>query len=116
MMSESSTPGEILTRAATRADIPAIHAIYSEQVLHGTATWEYDPPDLAEMQHRMEAVADGGFPYFVAEFRAEVVGYAYGSSYRQRAGYRFLVEDSIYIREDMRGRGVGKLLLPVLIA
>lgn len=70
---------EINIRAATAADLPAITAIYEEAVLHGTATFEIDPPDLAEMTRRFEGLASGGFPYFVATEGDQVLGYAYKS-------------------------------------
>ena len=57
----------VLIRAATPADLPAITAIYEHAVRHGTATFEIEPPDGAEMKRRMEALLAGGFPYLVAE-------------------------------------------------
>jgi L-amino acid N-acyltransferase YncA len=102
-------------RPATPADIASIAPIYRDQVLQGTATWEYDPPDDAEMAQRMQAVLDGGFPYLAAEDTSGLTGYAYASSYRARTGYRFVVEDSVYVRADQRGRGLGKALLTALI-
>ena len=53
-------------RPAALIDLPAITAIYRHAVLHGTATFELDPPDLAEMTRRYEALAAAGFPYLVA--------------------------------------------------
>jgi L-amino acid N-acyltransferase YncA len=102
-------------RAATPADIPAITAIYRPAVLHGTASFEVEPPDEAEMRRRFEAVAGAGYPYFVGELDGQVVGYAYASAYRTRPAYRFTVEDSIYIGPEAQGRGVGRLLLKALI-
>lgn len=102
-------------RPATLADIPAIAPIYRDQVLHGTASWEYEPPDDAEMARRMRAVIDNGFPYLAAEDGSGLIGYCYASSYRARIGYRFVVEDSIYVRADQRGRGIGRQLLNALI-
>lgn len=106
---------ECLIRPATTADVPAIHAIYRHSVLTDTASWELTPPDEVEMAQRMQAVLDGGYPYFVAELEGRVVGYAYANSYRPRPGYRFTVEDSIYIADGTRGRGVGRQLLNQVI-
>lgn len=103
-------------RPATLADIPAITPIYREQVLHGTSSWEYDPPNDAEMTRRMLAVLDKGFPYLAAEDDSGLLGFSLASSFRGRIGYRFVVEDSIYVRADQRGRGLGKALLNALIA
>jgi phosphinothricin acetyltransferase len=102
-------------RAATAGDIPAIAAIYGPAVLTGTASFELEPPDEAEMLRRYRAVVDGGYPYFVAELGGRVVGYAYANAYRTRPAYRFSVEDSIYIAPDAQGQGVGRALLAALI-
>jgi phosphinothricin acetyltransferase len=98
------------------ADIPMITRIYAEAVLHGTASFEIEPPSEAEMLTRMGALLDGGFPYFVAEVDGALVGYAYAGPYRTRPGYRYTVEDSIYIDPAAQGRGVGRALLDRLIA
>ena len=103
------------SRPAIAADIAAITAIYAEQVLYGTATFEIVPPDEAEMARRMTALADGGYPYLVAERDGRVAGYAYAGPHHARPGYRNTVEDSIYIAGDSRGQGIGGLLLRGLI-
>jgi phosphinothricin acetyltransferase len=105
----------VTTRAATLADIPAITAVYAEQVLYGTATFELAPPDEAEMARRMDALLAAGYPYVVAERDGKVLGYAYAGEYRSRPAYRHTVEDSIYLATDARGQGAGGLLLRVLI-
>lgn len=89
--------------------------IYAHHVLYGTASFEVEPPDLAEMKRRRAAVLDIGLPHLVAERQGRVVGYAYAGNWRPRLAYRFSVEDSIYIDKDVVGQGVGKALLPVLI-
>ncbi len=102
-------------RAAEAADIPAVTVIYREAVLHGTASFEIEPPDEAEMLRRYEAIVGAGYPYFVAEIAGKVVGYAYANAYRSRPGYRFTAEDSVYISPEAQGKGVGRLLLRALI-
>jgi phosphinothricin acetyltransferase len=104
-----------ILRAATAADIPAITSIYRPAVVKGTASFEIEPPDEPEMLRRFEAVVGAGYPYFVAELDGRVVGYAYANAYRTRPGYRFTVEDSIYIADEAQGKGVGRLLLKALI-
>jgi L-amino acid N-acyltransferase YncA len=103
-------------RPATAADIPAITAIYHHAVRHGTASFELEPPDAAEMARRQKALLDGGYPYLVAEATGAVVGYAYAGAYRPRPAYRWSVEDSVYIAPTMHRRGVGAALLGRLIA
>jgi phosphinothricin acetyltransferase len=103
-------------RAATAADIAAIAAIYRTAVLHGTASFELEPPDEAEMSGRFTAVTAAGYPYFVATLDERVVGYAYASAYRMRPAYRFTVEDSVYIASDAQGKSVGGALLKALVA
>jgi L-amino acid N-acyltransferase YncA len=102
-------------RPATPADIPAITRIYALAVKTGTASFELEPPDEAEMAARMHLLLDSRFPYFVAEIDGAVVGYAYASFYRTRPAYRFTVEDSVYIASEMQHRGIGKALLIKLI-
>jgi phosphinothricin acetyltransferase len=102
-------------RPATTADIPAITRIYEHAVRHGTASFELESPDEAEMGRRMHALLDGGFPYLTAEVDGELLGYAYAGYYRTRPAYRFTVEDSIYTAPQARRRGVGRALLDALI-
>src|SRR5262245_21482688 len=106
---------ELAVRPATPADIPAITRIYAHAVLHGTATFELEPPDEAEMTRRMKVLLDGSFPYIVAENGGGLAGYAYAGLYRTRPAYRFTVEDSIYVDPNAQRRGVGRALLARLI-
>jgi L-amino acid N-acyltransferase YncA len=102
-------------RPATAEDVAAITAIYRPAVLEGTASFEIDAPDEAEMLRRFQAITQAGYPYFVAEIGGTVVGYAYANAYRTRPAYRFTVEDSIYIAPEMQGKGIGRVLLETLI-
>lgn len=104
-------------RPATPADLPAIAEIYADAVVNGTASWEIEPPDLAEMTRRFAAIAAGGYPYLVAEDPdGRVAGYAYASAYRPRPAYRATVENSIYVAPEARGGGIGSALLAALVA
>jgi len=102
-------------RSTQEVDLPAITAIYEHAVLHGTATFELVPPDLAEMTRRYNALLEDGFPYFVAVLDGRVAGYAYASAYRPRPAYRFTVENSIYLDPSVQRRGIGLQLLQRLI-
>ena len=101
---------------ATPGDAAAIAAIYAHHVVHGTASFETVPPDAADTAARMTAVRDAGSPWLVArDNKGEVLGYAYASQFRNRPAYRFACENSIYIRHDRRGEGIGRALLALLI-
>jgi len=102
-------------RPAAETDVAAITAIYEHAVLHGTATFELIPPDLAEMGRRFDALSSGGFPYLVATLDSRVVGYAYAGAYRPRPAYRFTVENSIYLDPAIHRQGIGLKLLRRLI-
>jgi L-amino acid N-acyltransferase YncA len=103
-------------RAAAAGDMGAIVAIYAHHVRTGTASFELEAPNLAEMERRWREVVDRGLPYLVAVAGVEVVGYAYAGPYRPRPAYRFTVEDSVYVRDDSARRGVGAMLLAGLIS
>lgn len=102
-------------RPATAADSAVIADIYAHYVLASTATLELEPPDAVEIARRMADVASRGLPYLVAEVDGVVAGYGYASAFRPRPGYRFTVEDSVYLRPEFAGRGLGRLLLGELI-
>lgn len=102
-------------RDTVAADLPAITAIYADEVLHGTATFELDPPDEAEMASRLAAVRALQLPWLTAESDGVVIGYAYLSPFRLRPAYRYCVELSVYIAPEARGRGVGRALMQALI-
>lgn len=105
----------VVVRDAAERDVPQIAAIYAHHVRTGLATFEVVPPGDAEMGRRRAAVLDSALPYFVAEDGGGILGYAYATPYRTRAGYRFTVEDSIYVDPAAVGRGVGRRLLERLI-
>jgi phosphinothricin acetyltransferase len=105
----------VVIRPARAEDLGAIQALYAHNVLTGTATFELEPPDEAEMARRMAAILEQGLPYLVAEIDGELAGYAYASPFRPRPAYRFAVEDSVYVDPRHAGGGLGKALLMALI-
>ena len=107
---------DIPIRPASPRDLAAITRIYDHAVRHGTASFEIEPPDVAEMTRRQDTLLAGGFPYLVAERDGAIAGYAYAGPYRARPAYRWSVEDSIYIDPQMQGRGIGRALLERLLA
>jgi L-amino acid N-acyltransferase YncA len=103
-------------RDATQADVPDIQAIYAHHVLHGAGTFEEEPPAVEEMAARFQKVVDHGCVWLVATDATGILGFGYYDRFRDRSAYRYTVEDSIYVREDVRGQGVGKALVSRLIA
>ncbi len=105
-------------RPAEPADVPAITAIYAHHVLHGTGTFELEPPDTAEMARRIADVTGKGLPWLVAQSGSDgsVLGYAYANHFRPRRAYRFCVEDSIYVAPTAQRQQIGRLLLAELTA
>lgn len=102
-------------RDAVAGDASAIAAIYSHEVLHGTATYEVEPPCAEAMARRMAEGLAAGYPWRVALVGGDVAGYACASPYRTRPGYRWTVEDSIYVSPRFHRRGIGAALLADLI-
>jgi phosphinothricin acetyltransferase len=102
-------------RAVAPGDIPHVAHIYAHAVTHGTASFELQPPDLAEMEGRRAALVDAGYPYIVAEQDGVLLGYAYAGAYRPRPAYRSTVEDSVYVAPAAQGGGIGRALLVALI-
>ena len=102
-------------RPAAHADLPEIQAIYAHHVLHGTGTFEEVPPSIEEMTQRYLDVTGRGWAWLVAADATGVVGYAYYTQIRDRSAYRCTAEDSVYVREDVRGQGVGKALAARLL-
>ncbi len=102
-------------RVASETDLDRITEIYADAVRHGTSSYELEPPTRAEMAARFSTLVAGQFPYVVAEDDGALLGYAYAGPFRPRPAYRFIVEDSIYIAPEAKGRGIGRLLLRRLI-
>ena len=105
-----------LIRPSTAPDIPAIAAIYREQVLHGTGTFEIEPPSPEDMAARRADVLAKGLPYLVVEDGGQVLGFAYCNWFKPRPAYRFSAEDSIYMDAAAHRQGLGRALLAELSA
>ena len=105
-----------IIRPSTEADVPAITAIYGHHVLHGTGTFEVDPPSEADMLARRADVLTKGLPYLVMELEGRIVGFSYCNWFKPRPAYRFSAEDSIYMAPEAKGQGWGRALLAELAA
>lgn len=112
----SAVRPEIRVRLAEPDDVAEIQSIYAHHVLHGVASFEEVPPDLAEMDRRRADILARGLPYLVALQDGVVRGYAYAGPFRPRPAYRYTVEDSVYVAPDAAGRGLGRALLGEVIA
>lgn len=106
----------IETRSACSRDAEAIAGIYAHHVLHGTASFEEEPPSADSWRQKIEAVEAKGWPFLVAEAGGLVAGYAYATQFRDRPAYRYSCENSIYVHPDCVGKGIGRRLLTELIS
>jgi L-amino acid N-acyltransferase YncA len=107
---------DVSIRAAAPADVAAITRIYADAVKHGTATFEIEPPDEAEMARRLRTLVTGNYPYLVAKRSDALAGYAYAGPYHLRPAYRWTVEDSVYLDPQFQGQGIGRMLIRRLLA
>ena len=103
------------TRPAEPGDVPALAAIYAHHVETGLGSFEEVPPSVDEMRRRFDTVRAGGLPWRVAEQGGAVVGYCYASPFRTRSGYRFTVENAVYVAAGQHGQGIGARLLQEVI-
>ena len=105
-----------LIRHSSDKDIAAVTAIYRHHVLHGTGTFEIDPPSEEDMVGRWSDIQSKGLPYLVVEEAGHILGFAYCNWFKPRPAYRFSAENSIYLAADAHGQGLGRALLAELAA
>ncbi|MEN6350437.1 MAG: N-acetyltransferase family protein [Syntrophomonas sp.] len=96
-------------RMATESDAEEILKIYSPYVTDTAITFEYDIPSITEFSRRIKDTLKM-YPYIVALEEKCIVGYAYASAFKQRAAYDWAVETTVYLKQDCRGKGLGKKL------
>ncbi|MGQ7829226.1 GNAT family N-acetyltransferase [Altererythrobacter sp. Z27] len=100
---------------ASVTDAEAIRSIYAFHVLNGTASFDTVPPDLPFWQDKIGYITERGWPFIACREDGRVLGYAYATQFRDRPAYARTCEDSIYVADRERGRGIGKLLLAELL-
>ena len=104
-----------MIRQVREQDAGAIAAIYAHHVLHGTASYDMQPPSADETLAKIRRIVAAGWPFLVAEQDGQVVGYAYATQFRDRAAYAWTCENSIYVHPGWQGCGIGKTLLRELL-
>ncbi len=98
-----------------KEDCSAILEIINEQILTGTALYDYQPRTLAQQLAIFDDKLQKGFPILVAKINTEIVGFGYYSEFRFREAYKFTVEHSVYAKKNYLGKGIGHMLLSELI-
>ena len=106
---------EITIRTAVPTDLQSILDIVNHAILHTTANYNYQPQTLESQIQWFKDKQQHGFPVIVAEFQNKVIGYGAFGTFREKIGYQYTVEHSVYVGENHYGKGVGKLLLSELI-
>ena len=104
-----------ILRTATENDIPAILAIVNHAILHTTANYNYEPQSLEVQREWFLQKKAKDFPVIVVEVGGTVVGFGAYGTFREKIGYQFTVEHSVYVSENYIGKGIGKMLLGELI-
>ncbi len=99
-----------MIRAARESDAEGVAAIYNYYITDTIVTFEEEPLPAAELARRIRSVIDAGLPWLVAEENDGILGYAYATPWKERIGYRFSVETTVYLSKDCTGRGVGSQL------
>lgn len=107
---------EYRLRDATEADLPHVREIYNHYVLNSTVTFDESPMTLVQLRRKFAKIREKNMPFLVAESPGgHVLGYAYVYPWKEKAAYRFTVENSIYLGPASTGKGLGRVLLRELI-
>ena len=104
-----------MVRHVRLEDAEAICGIYNPYITDTVITFEENPLDIPEMAERIRSIITADYPYLVWEEKEELLGYAYVGRWKERASYRFSAEDSIYLRKDCQGKGLGSALMAALL-
>lgn len=115
MSLQDSATNPTAIRPADARDVAAIAAIYAEHVRVGTASFDTIPRSIADTEGKITEITARGWPFIVVERDGEILGYAYANQFRDRPAYSYACENSIYVRADCMGQGVGAALLRALV-
>jgi L-amino acid N-acyltransferase YncA len=105
----------ISIRPAVEGDLPALLAIYNHVILHTTAVYSYLPHTMEARREWYASKLKEGYPVIVAEEDGRVAGFSSYGPFRAWPAYKYTIENSVYVAEDQRGKGIGKLLIQPLI-
>ena len=105
----------VIIRSARESDIPALSEIYNHVILNTTAVYQYEAQTLEMRRAWYEAKMKDGYPVFVAEEDGKVVGFSSYGPFRAWAAYKYTVENSVYVANGQRGKGIGRMLMQPVI-
>lgn len=107
---------EYQIRDARAEDLPSVRAIYNHYVANSTVTFDEEPMTLRQLRSKFQHMTKLGFPFIVAESpNGDILGYAYVYPWKDKAAYRYTVENSIYLGPAATGKGLGRALMTVLV-
>ena len=110
------TPFEFTIRECRIEDLPDVREIYNHYVANSTVTFDETPQTLRELRAKFALLTKLKMPFIVAESPSlQILGYAYVYPWKEKAAYRFTVENSIYLRAASTGKGLGRALMAELI-
>jgi len=105
----------ISIRPAADQDVPALLDIYNHIILHTTAVYQYNPHTLEARQVWFDEKRQRGYPVLVAEEDGAILGFATYGPFRAWEAYLHTIEHSVYVRDGLRGKGIGRILLTALV-
>lgn len=101
--------------SAQKDDLPSILEILNHEIINGTANYDYDTHDLSDLSKWWSDRTSKDLPVLIAKEDGVVMGYATYGQYRQKRGYQYCVEHTVYVHHLYRGKGIGLLLMKALI-
>ncbi len=102
-------------RPAKSGDLDKILEIVNHSILHTTANYNYDIQTLEIQTKWFEDKKTKNMPVVVADLDGEVVGFGSYGQFREKIGYQYTVEHSVYVVDNVIGKGIGTKLLTELI-